>query len=105
GAARGRGRWRISVGVEADRGERARMRAAAGYGRVPVVEDRGTYAIRGGVFDVWSPLDPQPVRLEFLGDLVEKIRSFDPQSQRTSGELKELSLCPAREIVLDEEGR
>src|SRR3989442_8161658 len=104
-AALDRRSLQISVDMEQDRDELARMLTAAGYAKVPLVEDPGTYAIRGGVFDVWSPLDPQPVRLEFLGDLVEKIRSFDPQSQRTSSELKELSLCPAREIVLDEEGR
>src|SRR5436305_11342434 len=91
--------------MEQDRDELARKLTAAGYARVPLVEDPGTFAIRGGVFDVWSPLDAQPARLEFFGDLVEKIRSFDPQTQRTSGDLKEISLCPAREIVLDEEGR
>src|SRR5205823_3095495 len=51
------------------------------------------------------PLDPQPARLEFFGDLIEKIRAFDPQTQRTIRELSQLSLCPAREIVLDDEGR
>jgi transcription-repair coupling factor (superfamily II helicase) len=95
----------ISVEMEQDRDELARKLTAAGYARVPLVEDPGTYAIRGGVFDVWSPLDAQPARLEFFGDLVEKIRSFDPQTQRTSQDLSEVSLCPAREIVLDDEGR
>jgi len=95
----------ISVEMEQDRDELARKLTAAGYAKVPLVEDPGTFAVRGGVFDVWSPLDAQPARLEFFGDLVEKIRSFDPQTQRTSGELSEVSLCPAREIVLDDEGR
>src|SRR3954465_10017847 len=95
----------ISLEMEQDRDELARKLTAAGYARVPVVEDPGTFAVRGGVFDVWSPLDPQPARLEFFGDLIEKIRAFDPQTQRTIHELKELSLCPAREIVLDDEGR
>src|SRR5947209_17641950 len=70
-----------------------------------MVEERVTYAIRCGVFDVWSPLEAQPARLEFFGDLVEKIRTFDPQTQRTVADIKEISLCPAREIVLDDEGR
>jgi transcription-repair coupling factor (superfamily II helicase) len=95
----------ISRDMEQDRDDLARKLTAAGYARVPLVEDPGTFAIRGGVFDVWSPLDSQPARLEFFGDVVEKIRSFDPQTQRTSTELSDLSLCPAREIVLDEEGR
>jgi transcription-repair coupling factor (superfamily II helicase) len=95
----------ISLEMEQDRDELARKLSAAGYAKAPVVEDPGTYAIRGGVFDVWSPLGESPVRLEFFGDFVEKIRAFDPQTQRTVRELKELALCPAREIVLDEEGR
>jgi transcription-repair coupling factor (superfamily II helicase) len=95
----------VSLEMEHDRDELARKLSAAGYMRSPVVEDPGTFAIRGGVFDVWSPLDETPTRLEFFGDLVEKIRAFDPQTQRTIRELKELALCPAREIVLDEEGR
>jgi transcription-repair coupling factor (superfamily II helicase) len=104
-AALDRRSLQISVEMEQDRDELARKLTAAGYARVPLVEDPGTYAVRGGVFDVWSPLDPQPARLEFFGDLVEKIRAFDPQTQRTVRELSEVSLCPAREIVLDEEGR
>jgi transcription-repair coupling factor (superfamily II helicase) len=95
----------VSLSMEQDRDELARKLAAAGYARVPLVEDPGTFAVRGGVFDVWSPLDAQPARLEFFGDVIEKIRAFDPQSQRTIRELSELSLCPAREIVLDQEGR
>src|SRR5205823_6056305 len=95
----------ISLEMEQDRDELARKVTAAGYIKTPLVEDPGTFAVRGGVFDVWSPLDAQPARLEFFGDLVEKIRAFDPQTQRTIREIGELSLCPAREIVLDEEGR
>src|SRR5713226_313727 len=97
----------LQLAVEAtqDRDELAAKLTAAGYAKVPLVEDPGTFAVRGGVFDVWSPLDAQPVRIEFFGDTVESLRAFDPQTQRTIGELRELSLCPAREIVLDDEGR
>src|SRR5207248_11101668 len=77
-AALDRRSLQISLEMEQDRDELARKLTAAGYARVPLVDDPGTFAIRGGVFDVWSPLDAQPARLEFFGDLVEKIRSFDP---------------------------
>jgi len=95
----------LSLEMEQDRDELARKLTAAGYSKTPLVEDPGTYAVRGGVFDVWSPTEAQPARLEFFGDLVEKIRLFDPLTQRTVREVSELSLCPAREIVLDESGR
>ncbi len=97
--------FQLSVEMEQDRDELAAKLTAAGYARVPLVEDPGTFAVRGGVFDVWSPLDAAPARLEFFGDLIEKIRAFDPQTQRTVRELELVSLCPAREIVLDEQGR
>src|SRR4051812_15469490 len=91
----------LQIAVEAtqDRDELAAKLTAAGYAKVPLVEDPGTFAVRGGVFDVWSPLDAQPVRIEFFGDTVESLRSFDPQTQRSIAELRDVSLCPAREIV------
>ena len=95
----------LSPAMEQDRDELARKLSGAGYSRVPLVEDPGTFAVRGGVFDVWSPLESQPARLEFFGDTVEKIRFFDPQTQLSTRDATELSLCPAREIVLDTEGR
>ena len=95
----------VSTEMEQDRDELARKLTAAGYAKVPLVEDPGTFAVRGGVFDVWSPVEPQPARLEFFGDLVEKIRFFDPLTQKSTREAAQLSLCPAREIVLDAEGR
>jgi transcription-repair coupling factor (superfamily II helicase) len=83
-----------------DRDATAAQLARAGYGRVPVVEDPGTFAVRGGVVDVFPPLYRFPARLELYGDLVESIRFFDPQSQRTMRQVKELYLPPVRETVL-----
>jgi transcription-repair coupling factor (superfamily II helicase) len=71
----------------------------AGYGRAPVVEDPGTFAVRGGVIDLFSPLYKFPARVELFGDLVESIRSFDPQTQRTLRPLDELYVHPVRETV------
>ena len=95
----------LSPDMQHDRDELARKLTAAGYARVPLVEDPGTFAVRGGVFDLWSPIDPQPARLELFGDVIEKIRAFDPQTQRTVKELSLVNVCPAREIVLDDEAR
>ena len=53
----------------------------------------------GGVVDVFSPLYPLPVRLEFWGDRLESIRQFDPMSQRSENSLHELILLPACEII------
>jgi transcription-repair coupling factor (superfamily II helicase) len=75
----------------------------AGYENVPLVEDPGSFAVRGGIVDLFSPLYARPARIEFFGDTVESIRFFDPETQRTVGETTELSICPAREILFDEQ--
>jgi transcription-repair coupling factor (superfamily II helicase) len=71
----------------------------AGYGRTQVVEDPGTFAVRGGVIDVYSPLYRFPTRIELFGDTVESIKFFDPQTQRTMRALDDLYLHPVRETV------
>jgi len=73
-----------------------------GYQRTSLVEERGDYSVRGGVIDIFSPLYPLPVRLEFWGDRLESIRQFDPISQRSMNQSKEMILLPAGEIIMDE---
>ena len=75
-----------------------------GYLRTSIVEEVGDYSVRGGVVDFFPPLYSQPVRLEFWGDRLESIRHFDPDSQRSTAQLKEVVILPANEIIMDEEG-
>lgn len=72
----------------------------AAYQRVPLVEDMGTFAVRGSLVDVFSPSEALPCRVEFDGDLVEAIRLFDPQTQKSLKEVDQVELCPAREILM-----
>jgi transcription-repair coupling factor (superfamily II helicase) len=82
--------------------ERTALRLVqAGYQRVPVVEDPGTFAVRGGIFDVWPGLSESPVRVELVGDLVSTLRAFDPDDQRTLHEVQSIWLSPVREVVID----
>ncbi|MDE2384243.1 MAG: transcription-repair coupling factor [Alphaproteobacteria bacterium] len=71
-----------------------------GYSRVGTVVEKGDFAVRGGLIDLFPPGADQPVRLDFFGDTLESIRSFDAQSQRTHEQLKELRLNPANEVLL-----
>jgi len=92
---------RIEAEGECDREEFAAKLANAGYLRVPVVEDPGTFAVRGSLVDVWPPDAEAPLRIELYDDLVASIKPFDPFEQRTS---KEVSLSvaffpPAREAI------
>lgn len=72
-----------------------------GYQPVPLVEERGSFAVRGDIIDLFPPDAEQPVRLDFYGDFIEKMRSFDPTSQR-SGEqsIERLKLIPSKEMIL-----
>jgi transcription-repair coupling factor (superfamily II helicase) len=75
-----------------------------GYIRVPLVEDPGSFAVRGALLDVWPPNLPSPVRVELYGDLVISIKPFDSQDQKTrsdaSAPLTEVLIAPAREAIL-----
>jgi len=73
-----------------------------GYQRVETVSEAGEYAIRGGIFDLFPPGAPTPLRLDFFGDTLESIRSFDALTQRSTGKLPGFALKPASEIDLNE---
>ncbi|WP_248341964.1 transcription-repair coupling factor [Anaeromyxobacter paludicola] len=95
----------LGKGVQIEREALASRLVALGYTRVPLVEDPGAFAVRGGIVDLWSPLDSRPVRLEFFGDEIESCRAFDPDGQRTTEEVPEVVLCPAREALFTEGGK
>src|SRR5829696_6354623 len=74
-----------------------------GFLRTGTVRDRGEYAVRGGIIDLFPASLPNPVRLDFFGDTLESIRSFDPETQRTVGQLRSLDLVPMSEVQLTTE--
>lgn len=76
---------------------------AGGYTRTMIVEEPGDYCVRGGILDVFSPLYPDPLRIEFFGDMVDSIRFFSAATQRTTRQIDEAIILPARETVLKKE--
>jgi transcription-repair coupling factor (superfamily II helicase) len=74
-----------------------------GFLRASSVRETGEYAVRGGILDLFAPGMPAPVRLDFFGDTLESIRAFDPESQRTTGQLRALDLVPMSEVQLTTE--
>jgi transcription-repair coupling factor (superfamily II helicase) len=74
-----------------------------GYRRVPLVEDRGDFSVRGGILDIFPPAHPQPLRIELVGDIIESIREFEPVSQRSLDRQPEFLILPVREF--DARGR
>ncbi|HKR02288.1 MAG TPA: transcription-repair coupling factor [Pyrinomonadaceae bacterium] len=71
---------------------------ASGYVREDPVGAVGEFSMRGGILDVWSPGKERPVRVEFFGDTVDSIREFDPETQLSTGQLKEVAIAPMREL-------
>jgi transcription-repair coupling factor (superfamily II helicase) len=92
---------RLEVGQLIDRDELVQSLVAAGYARMPLVEERGEIAVRGGIVDLFPPQHPSPVRIELLGDEIESIREFDPPSQRSRAERQRIDAPPPREILLE----
>jgi transcription-repair coupling factor (superfamily II helicase) len=74
-----------------------------GFIRTPTVREPGDYAVRGGIIDLHAPGTAEPVRLDFFGDTLESIRSFDPESQRTTHQLRGIHLVPVAEFQLTAE--
>src|SRR5262245_48675224 len=74
-----------------------------GYTPGDVVEMPGEYALRGGILDVYSPESDRPVRVEFFGDEIDSIRSFDPASQRSPSPREEVVLLPLAETPVSTE--
>jgi len=98
-----------SLGFSAKPGNQVRMDDIAarlertGFDRVATVREVGEFAVRGGILDVFVPGAEEPVRLDFFGDTLESIRSFDPASQRTIAQVRSLDLNPMSEVTLTPE--
>jgi len=73
-----------------------------GYARASTVRGPGEFAVRGGIIDVFPPGAAEPMRFDFFGDVLETIRSFDPETQISKGKLKSALLTPVSEVLLDE---
>ena len=87
------------------REELMRRLLESGYMRIDPVEDPGTFAVRGDIVDVFPTNRAKPLRIELFGDVVEKIREFEPSSQRATPDgpeaLTEVFICPAREVLIN----
>jgi transcription-repair coupling factor (superfamily II helicase) len=73
--------------------------SGAGYEKQTTCEMPGQFAVRGGIIDVFSPESMQPVRIELLGDTIESIRAYDPNSQRSTNPVERATLLPLTEFV------
>ena len=74
----------------------------AGFSREDPADEHGEFAIRGGILDVYPAGEPQPARLEFIGDTIESLRTYDPATQRSIKAIDQLTIVPLRDILGDD---
>lgn len=78
---------------------------AMGYKREEIIEGPGQFSVRGGILDVYPPNCENPVRIEFWGDEVDSVRSFDSDTQRTLESLDGVRIIPASELLYSHKRR
>jgi transcription-repair coupling factor (superfamily II helicase) len=88
---------RVAKGDEPGIDSLAEHLASAGYERVERVEERGQFAVRGGLVDVFPTTGREPLRVELFGDEIEQIRAFSPFTQRALRQVDEATIYPAAE--------
>jgi transcription-repair coupling factor (superfamily II helicase) len=94
----------LKAGARVDRDQLCAMLAANGYVRSDTVADAGEFAVRGSLVDLFPAGEEYGLRLDFFGDEIESVRSFDPADQRSIAKVDGFTLLPASEALLDEEG-
>jgi transcription-repair coupling factor (superfamily II helicase) len=90
-------------GVEIGRESLSALLQRQGYSRTDTVIDKGEYAVRGSIVDIFPSGMDEALRLDFFGDELESLRSFDPNTQMSTGRLDSHLLLPASEALLDED--
>lgn len=93
-------RREVVLGQQIDRDEVAAALVGLGYERVDLVDDVGQFSIRGGIVDISPPTSERPVRLELFGNEIERLRFFDPITQRSNQPVERVGIGPAGEILL-----
>jgi transcription-repair coupling factor (superfamily II helicase) len=78
--------------------------ASAGYTRQDPVDESGEFCVRGGVVDFYPAGAKQPVRLEFVGDTIESIRTYDPATQRSIAPIDQASIVPLQDLLAEGDG-
>ncbi len=79
--------------------------SALGFMYSELVEGRGQYSRRGGIVDFWCGESEMPTRIEFFGDEVDRIASFDAASQRTEESIDKIEILPAYENIVNSDAR
>ncbi len=93
----------FAVGDEIDFEDVPRLLVGMGYADAGEVDAAGTFHVHGDTVDVWPAQATAPVRIEFFGDEIDRVRRMVPSTGQTIGELSEVVVSPCRELAFSEE--
>ncbi|GBU21017.1 transcription-repair coupling factor [Fibrobacteres bacterium R8-0-B4] len=93
---------RLETGAEVNMDSLANWLSGSGFRRESRTDDLGAFSIRGGILDLYPFLSDNPYRIEFWGDTIESIRSFDVFTQKSVGTHKSLEIVPMREFCISD---
>jgi transcription-repair coupling factor (superfamily II helicase) len=93
----------IRPGIEIEPLRLADLLVDAGFTREDPVDEHGSFTVRGGIVDVFPAGGSHPVRIEFVGDMVESLRRFDPSTQRSIAPVDQVDIVPVRERFDDDD--
>ena len=93
----------LRSGTEIEPEALADLLTDAGFTHEDPVEEHGSFTVRGGIVDIFPAGESEPVRLEFVGDMVESLRHFDPATQRSTAATDQVVVVPVRERFDDED--
>ena len=94
--------FELACGARFDVANQRLALESAGYQCVETVTERGQYAVRGALMDIYPMGAPLPVRIDLFDDEIDTLRTFDPDSQRTVERIERLDLLPAKEFPFDD---
>lgn len=89
----------LRVGTQGEPDKLLRTWLGIGYTPASIVVEPGTFSRRGGIVDIFPIGASQPVRVEFFGDEIDSLRTFNPATQRSSESIHEIAIPPAREAL------
>jgi transcription-repair coupling factor (superfamily II helicase) len=80
----------------------AELLVDAGFSREDPADEHGEFAVRGGIVDIFPAAATHPVRLDFIGDSIETMRTYDPSTQRSIAPIDQVAVVPLRDVLSDD---
>src|SRR5262245_43123993 len=92
----------LTAGMEISPQDLGEKLGLAGFAREDPVDEHGEFCVRGGIVDIFPAAEAHPVRLEFIGDTIETMRTYDPSTQRSILPVDQVAIVPLRDVLEDD---